>query len=139
MMKKALVLFVTLFFSFACGGEGSDNSNIEGNRPVSKTFNGQPLDNSGKPIPGIPDPKKANITNNAPGATPTPGIPEANKADITNQRGATPTPGIPDEATRKKMIEQIKRNPNAVNTAPGNAPEGKSPKRGPLNRPRKAN
>jgi len=123
-----------------CPAGTSDDSNGNAERPETKQFNGQPLDNSGKPIPGIPDPKQADISNQAPGATPTPGIPEANKADITNKKGATPTPGIPDEATRKRMIEEIKRgSKDPVNTAPANQPAEKSSKRGPLNRPRKSN
>ncbi|NNE67956.1 MAG: hypothetical protein HKN33_15435 [Pyrinomonadaceae bacterium] len=137
-MKKLAIIFAALTLG-ACGGEVTDNTNTkQANRPNVKTFNSQPLDKDGKPIPGIPDPKQANISNSKPGATPTPGIPEANKADITNQKGATPTPGIPDEATRKRMIEELKKNPNIVNTAPGK-PSGASKKPGPINRPRKAN
>jgi len=136
-MKKMLVLFVCFVFVSACGGGATENTN-EPSKP-GKEIEGQPLDNSGKPIPGIPDPKNANLSNVAPGATPTPGIPDPGNADITNQKGATPTPGIPDEATRKRMIEEIRKNPNAVNTAPKTEPAKKTTKRGPLNRPRKTN
>jgi hypothetical protein len=136
-MKKVIILAMFAAVSMACGAETSDNTAKKKKGPETKQFNSQPMDNSGKPIPGIPDPKKANISNQAPGATPTPGIPDPKKADITNREGATPTPGIPSEAERKKMMEEMKKNPNAVNTAPANPPAGKSTSRGPLNRPRK--
>ena len=138
-MKKTAIILTAMAFG-ACGGEVTDNTNTkQANRPEIKTYNSQPLDKDGKPIPGIPDPKEANISNAKPGATPTPGIPEANKADITNQKGATPTPGIPDEATRKRLIEELRKNPDPVNTAPKVPPQPRKTKPGPLNRPRKSN
>ncbi len=138
-MKKVFVFCAFLTLSFACGGEAPDNGNGSADNSGLQFSNAQPLDNTGKPIPGIPDPANANLSNRPPGATPTPGIPEANKADITNQKGATPTPGIPDEATRKRMIEQINKNPNAVNEAPDVKPDrSKTTPQGPLSRPRKS-
>ncbi|MEZ5308776.1 MAG: hypothetical protein R2684_16645 [Pyrinomonadaceae bacterium] len=139
-MKKAIVILATAVFAFsACGSDESGSNGTSANQPETKNFNSQPVDNSGKPVPGIPDPNKANITNVAPGGSPTPGIPEPGKADVTNSNpNGTPTPGIPDEATRKKMIEELKKNPDAVNTAPKEgAPKPGEPS-GPLNRPRKA-
>ena len=138
-MKKITIISCLALLAFGCPGGDSTNSNSQPNRPETRQYNGRPLDNSGKPIPGIPDPKEANLSNQTPGATPTPGIPDPKNADITNQKGATPTPGIPDEATRKRMIEELKKKADPVNTAPDVTPKPGKTKPGPLNRPRKAN
>ena len=57
-MKKTAIILAVLAFG-ACGDEVTDNTNTkQANRPEVKTFNTQPLDKDGKPIPGIPDPER---------------------------------------------------------------------------------
>ncbi len=86
--------------------------------PESKQYNSQPLDNSGKPVEGIPDPKNANISDKPAGATPTPGIPEKGKADITDEMKGKEIPGIPNAAERERISKELNKNPNAVNSRP---------------------
>ena len=135
-MNKIIALIFLATFALACGSESTNNTNSQGNQPAVKRQTGQPTDANGNPVPGIPDPKNANLTSKTPGATPTPGIPDPKNADITNQKGATPTPGIPDEATRKRMVEELKRKGEGPNKGPANKPADKK-KKSPTDRPRK--
>ena len=136
-MKKYIAIIFIAAMIAGCGAEEKteDKKSEKPKNANTKVFKGQPKDKDGKPIPGIPDPKEANLTDKKPGATPTPGIPDPKKADITDKKGATPTPGIPDPETLKKQMEK-KAKPGDVNKPSAKKPAGKV--KDPINRPRKA-
>lgn len=124
-----IALIASVAFMIGCGGNTSSESSANvnatnrnggtgfqkvDNANLPEGINPVPIQPTGTPTPGIPDP--ANAVNAVPkGATPTPGIPDPKNGNRQVKPGATPTPGIPDPETLRKMLKQPTGN---VNTPP---------------------
>ena len=127
MIYKFFIFFsvFVILVNSACSSTDSVNSNVNQNinlaidtANIPPEFSNKPIELNGNMPPGIPDPKNANVSVPAKGATPIPGIPSDPGKPLP--KGATPTPGIPDEdALRKQMQSNSPPKPTKPDSNPG--------------------